>query len=107
MRSTIFWHIKSAGRYVTDPPARLIIDEYHKKNRIHINPTNASLQRLINLSQYHGAEINDGIIEIYGGVKRDASINDHQAASIIYTEPTCPDCGHPLTDAGCEECGNA
>lgn len=21
-----------------------------------------------------------------------------------YTEPTCPDCGHPLTANGCEEC---
>lgn len=110
MRNTIFWHVKSAGRYVTDPPARLIIDEYGKKNRVHIDPTNSSLQRLINLSKYHGAEIIDGIIEVYGGVKRNGSANDndHQPPA-IYTEPTCPDCGHPLTAAevatGRQACG--
>ena len=25
--------------------------------------------------------------------------------SHVYTEPTCPECGHALTAAGCEECG--
>lgn len=70
----IYWSVQSGGRYVTDPPARLVIDEYHKKNRVHLNPTNASLQRLIKLSEHHGVEIEDGLVTAYGSVKRQQQV---------------------------------
>lgn len=65
----IYWSIQSSGLYSTDPKARLIIDEYHKKDRVHSNPTNNSLQRLIRLSEYFGVEIADGQITVYGSLK--------------------------------------
>jgi len=64
-----YWRLISGGHYVTDPPARLSIDEYHKPTRVYIDITNARLQRLIHLSLYHGAEIEDGQITVYGGIK--------------------------------------
>jgi len=70
-RETIFWRIRSGGRYITDPLAVLVINEAGQINREYVDPTNASLQRIIYLSHYHGVEIEDGIIEVYGGIKRD------------------------------------
>jgi hypothetical protein len=65
----IYWHLNNGGLYTTDPPAILVIDEPKKKLRTYRNITNDSLQRLIKISLYHGAEINDGQIEVYGAIK--------------------------------------
>jgi len=70
MSINIYWNLEGGGLYLTDPPSRLIIDEYHKKNRVHKSITNHSLQRLIKISLYHAVEIDDGRITVYGAIQR-------------------------------------
>jgi hypothetical protein len=69
-RTTIFWTVISGGLYTTDPKATLTIGEYGKKNRVYSSPTNSSLQRIIRLSKYYRVDIDDGRIEVTGGIKR-------------------------------------
>lgn len=69
-RKNIFWELTSGGFSMTDPPSRLVIDEFKMKNRVYTDITNCSLQRIIKISKYHGIEITDGQIVVYGTINR-------------------------------------
>jgi hypothetical protein len=64
----IFWKLESGGIRVSDPVAAVTIKGPDKWPRRYGRPSNASIQRLINLSNGKriGVELEDGKVTVYG-----------------------------------------
>jgi hypothetical protein len=67
-----FWKLNSGGMWMTsDRPAKVTIKEKGKKGRIYNRPSNASIQRLIKLSNNKcvGIELEDSTVVVYATIK--------------------------------------